>query len=196
MKVPPLVARLEVREDGTQALRAPTVGLWREGPGAAALVTPGAALGRMEVLGALHALVAPPGAAGLVVERGDGGRARAPVDYESVLLVLDPDAAGNVAADVAAGPSGTSAEGLVFRAPLAGRFYARPSPDAPAFVSAGMEIGAGATVCLLEVMKTFHRVSFGGPGLPERARVKAVLVADGDDLDEGAPLLALEPLDA
>ncbi|MEO0323090.1 MAG: biotin/lipoyl-containing protein, partial [Myxococcota bacterium] len=85
-----------------------------------------------------------------------------------------------------------TAEGLVFRAPLAGRFYARPTPDEPPFVAAGQEIATGATVCLLEVMKTFHRVSYGGLGLPERATVARVLVSDGDDLDEGTPILALE----
>ena len=28
------------------------------------------------------------------------------------------------------------------------------------------ELTAGATICLLEIMKTFHRVTYGGPGLP------------------------------
>ncbi len=188
----PLVARRVGRGDGTVALLAPTGGLWREGPPLGALVTPGAALGRLEVLGELRPLVAPPGAAGLVVARDESGLARAPVDYESVLVVLDPDAAGSVAADVVAGTEAMAAEGLVFRAPLAGRFYARPSPDEPPFIEAGQEITAGATVCLLEVMKTFHRVSYGGAGLPERGRVARVIAQDGDDLDEGAPILALE----
>ena len=41
-------------------------------------------------------------------------------------------------------------------------------------------------------MKTFHRVTYGGPGLPERARVRAILIADGADVTAGEPLLALE----
>jgi acetyl-CoA carboxylase biotin carboxyl carrier protein len=44
---------------------------------------------------------------------------------------------------------------------------------------------------LLEVMKTFHRVTYGGPGLPDTARVVRVLIADGDDVNAGDPLLAL-----
>jgi biotin carboxyl carrier protein len=40
-------------------------------------------------------------------------------------------------------------------------------------------------------MKTFHRVTYGGGGLPERARVTAVLVADGADVTSGDPLLVL-----
>jgi len=55
----------------------------------------------------------------------------------------------------------------------------------------GAELTPGTTICLLEVMKTFHRVTYGGPGLPDTARVRRVLVADGDDVNAGDPLLAL-----
>ena len=82
--------------------------------------------------------------------------------------------------------------GLVFRAPTSGRFYSRSAPGKPAFVNVGDELGPNATVCLLEVMKTFNRVTYGGPGLPERAKVREILVADGADVTAGNPLLALE----
>jgi acetyl-CoA carboxylase biotin carboxyl carrier protein len=77
---------------------------------------------------------------------------------------------------------------------LSGRYYARPSPDKPMFVQPGSEVGPGQTVALLEVMKTFNRLTYGGAGLPERARVKALLVRDEDDVDAGTPILELEPL--
>ena len=80
----------------------------------------------------------------------------------------------------------------MFRAPTSGRFYSRSAPGKPAFVSVGDELGPNATVCLLEVMKTFHRVTYGGPGLPERAKVREIFVADGADVTAGDPLLALE----
>ena len=95
------------------------------------------------------------------------------------------------AAKIAPGAT-TDALGLVFRAPTSGRFYGRSSPDKPPFVTAGDELAAGATVCLLEVMKTFHRVHYGGADLPERAKVREVLVKDGDDVSAGDALLALE----
>jgi acetyl-CoA carboxylase biotin carboxyl carrier protein len=81
---------------------------------------------------------------------------------------------------------------MVFRAPTSGRFYGRSAPDKPPFVAPGAQLAHGATICLLEVMKTFHRVTYGGPGLPDTARVRGVLVADGDDVNAGDPLLALE----
>ena len=40
-------------------------------------------------------------------------------------------------------------------------------------------------------MKTFHRVTFSGADMPPRAKVREVLVADGDDVNAGDPLLAL-----
>jgi 3-methylcrotonyl-CoA carboxylase beta subunit len=84
-------------------------------------------------------------------------------------------------------------DGLVFRAPFAGRVYLRPSPNKPLFVEVGSVIEAGSTVCLLEVMKLFNRISFGGAGLPARCKVLRVLIDDGADVDLGTPLLELEP---
>ena len=81
-----------------------------------------------------------------------------------------------------------------WRSPLSGRFYARPSPDRPDFVKPGDEITTGQSVALLEVMKTFNRLAYGGPGLPDRARVRAVLVRDEADVEAGTPILELEPV--
>jgi acetyl-CoA carboxylase biotin carboxyl carrier protein len=81
----------------------------------------------------------------------------------------------------------------VFKAPTSGRFYGRPGPDKPAFVTAGAEITTGTTVCLLEVMKTFHRVTYGGAGLPPEARVVAIAVADEADVNSGDVLVRVEP---
>jgi len=80
--------------------------------------------------------------------------------------------------------------GLVYRAPTSGRYYSRPTPEKPAFVTVGAELAPGATVCLLEVMKTFNRVTYSGA----RVRVTELLVADGADVNAGDPLLALEAI--
>jgi biotin carboxyl carrier protein len=45
-------------------------------------------------------------------------------------------------------------------------------------------------------MKTFHRVTYGGPGLPAAARIAAVIVADDADVGPGDPLFRLEPMEA
>lgn len=58
----------------------------------------------------------------------------------------------------------------------------------------GGTVRDGDVVALLEVMKTFHRISYGGPGLPRSARVLAIVPQDGDDVEVGEALLSLEAL--
>jgi acetyl-CoA carboxylase biotin carboxyl carrier protein len=177
-------------------LTSPSPGLFRVAVRAGDLVRPGAVLGELEVLGRLVAVVAPEGVRGAVIAAAGDGLARPAVDFGAVLAAVDPrGAAGEPASGPglagpgpAAAPGAAGATGRVFRAPTSGRFYGRPAPDKPPFVAAGDELAPGATICLLEVMKTFHRVTYGG----EPARVREVLIADGADVSAGDPLLALE----
>lgn len=189
-----VVAGVRAVDDGGQlALIAPGPGWFRAAVAAGDVVRGGGVLGELEVLGRTLVVTAPASARGAVVALG-GAAARVAVEAGGVLVVLDPRAAGEVAAgEVAAGAAAGAGGGLVFRAPTSGRFYSRSSPDKPPFVAAGSELVAGSTICLLEVMKTFHRVTYGGGELPARARVEQVLVADGDDVNLGDPLLALAP---
>jgi acetyl-CoA carboxylase biotin carboxyl carrier protein len=199
----PVLDVLIAEEDGRFALRAPAVGLWRSPPAPGALVRGGDSIGELEVLGRRFRLQVPSGASGIVIGSGTDAldphaphAGRVPVQYGQELLVLDPAAAGEAAAPArGAGDAATTESGaLAFRSPSSGRFYGRPGPDKPPFVIAGAEIAAGATVCLLEVMKTFNRVSYGGAGLPERARVVRVVPRDEADLNAGDVILELEPL--
>lgn len=178
------------KKDGERWLvRSPAPGWFV--PAAPAIVTRGEVLGELYVLGRSVRIVAPEVSG--VATFTQAQRAPHAVSYGDILLVLDTAAAlqaATGASPAAAEAHGTS--GLVFRAPTSGRFYGRSSPDKPPFVAVGDELAPGATVCLLEVMKTFHRVTYGGPNLPERARVRELLVADGADVTAGDPLLALE----
>ncbi|HEY8432120.1 MAG TPA: biotin/lipoyl-containing protein [Sandaracinaceae bacterium] len=186
-----------VREDGgTVALYAPRPGLWRGAPPIGALVRGGDLVGELEVLGVRYRLRAPADAHGIVVRLADGpALARRPVDAATRLCVLDPSATSERALDPAPPEASASASGPVFRTPLGGRYYARPSPDAEPFLRPGDEVRAGATVALIEVMKTFNRVTYGGPGVPARARVLAIVPRDGDDVEAGDVLLELEALE-
>ena len=178
-------------EDEQIALTSPAPGLFRTTLTLGDVVRPGTLVGELEVLGQLVHVVAPE-AAGAVVQLATAHKARVPVDHGGVLATLDPRAT-SAAGLVSAAPDAAARTGLVFRAPTSGRFYGRAAPDKAPFVAVGDELAPGATVCLLEVMKTFHRVTYGGATLPERARVRELLVADGADVTAGDPLLALEP---
>jgi acetyl-CoA carboxylase biotin carboxyl carrier protein len=182
-------------ERTTIALRAPGPGVFVPWVTQGDLVTPGSDLGELVVLGRASILVVPrsEAAAGIALRLPPAVH---PVGYGDVLVELDPSlqrtAGASTAPASAAAAGADAAQGLVFHAPTSGRFYGRSAPDKPPFVTEGAQLTAGTTVCLLEVMKTFHRVTYGGPGLPDTARVRRVLVADGADVNAGDPLLALE----
>ena len=72
-------------------------------------------------------------------------------------------------------------------APLAGTIYLSPSPDEPAFVEIGQAIQAGTTVCVIEAMKVFNEVKAERDGT-----VADVLVAPGDEVDAGQPLIRID----
>lgn len=180
--------------DGGFELRAPQVGWLRDAPGPGQLISPGQSVGTLEVLGKLYRVDAPAGTRGVVAgEQRFTRPAKLAVGYASPICQLQP-MTGSDSVTSSAAPS-AGAAGLVFRSPTSGRFYVRSSPDAEPFVSVGSQIESGAPVCLLEVMKTFNRILFGGDGLPERAKVLRVIPQDGDDVELGDPLIELQPLD-
>jgi acetyl-CoA carboxylase biotin carboxyl carrier protein len=185
----------------TITLRAPQPGSFVPAIDSGDLVSPGSAIGTLVVLGQSFAVIAAQvtGFAIQLVDPALTTHGRRAVGYGDILVALDlspsRQAAGGEAAPDPSAPhaaaSSAGALGLVFRAPTGGRFYGRPAPDKPPFVVPGAQLTQGATICLLEVMKTFSRVTYGGSGLPDTARVVRVLVAEGADVNAGEPLLEL-----
>jgi acetyl-CoA carboxylase biotin carboxyl carrier protein len=160
------------------------------------LVAPGQPLGELEILGRLATVVVSAGVAGRVLPEDGRFTARRPVGFGDALLRLE--AVGSVSAASAASEARSDAsEGLFFRAPSAGRFYLRPAPDKEPFIRVGDVLERGRLVGLLEVMKTFNRLTYGGSAagsateLPERATVLEILASEGSDIAEGDPLLRL-----
>jgi len=187
------LAPIVKEHEGRLVLRAPRPGWLRHAPTAGRALGEGDLLGELEVLGTLCRLVVPAGVGGLVVEVNEHVRlARKPVAFGDLIAVLDPNAGVGAVARATSAASTTSSGGLVWKTPLGGRYYGRPAPGAEAFVKVGDEIEVGRTVALIEVMKTFNRASYGGPGVPERARVTRILVSEGDDVNAGDAVLALE----
>jgi acetyl-CoA carboxylase biotin carboxyl carrier protein len=201
LKPPTLRARLVRLADGKLRLEAPTVGLYRGEPPPGTHVAADAPIGQLEILGVLHHLLAPAETAGLVVRPEVAGPAsgpassRRPVGHGDLLVLLDPAAvqAGAAAGSEAAVAGRTGA--LVFRAPTSGRWYTRPGPGKPPLIEVGTVVRQGQAVGLIEVMKTFSRLHYpgSGEGLPEQARVKAILVRDEEDVAAGDALFELEP---
>jgi acetyl-CoA carboxylase biotin carboxyl carrier protein len=188
----PAIDALAANVGGIIELRAPQPGQFVPAIAAGDRVSAGGVIGELVVLGRASAVVVPHATAtGLAVRVASAPHA---VSYGEAIVAIDPAMPHGATAAAAADPAAAAAtiEGLVFRAPTSGRFYGRSAPDKPPFVVEGGQLVQGATICLLEVMKTFHRVTYGGAGLPETARIRKLLVQDGADVNAGDPLLALE----
>lgn len=192
MTRPVLAAGVEPEEGGRWRVLSPGVGWWTEPPAAFALLGPGARVGVLLQGNRRLDLVLPPGVSGRLSGSPPTDRI-VPVAYAQPLFTLSP--LGEAAADVPHARSSTSpglppgAHAVV--SPTDGVFYARPSPGAPAFVEAGARVRAGQPIGLVEVMKTFNQVLYGGPDLPREALVLEVRGGDGQEVRAGQVLLVV-----
>ncbi|MEM8607650.1 MAG: biotin/lipoyl-containing protein [Myxococcota bacterium] len=187
-----VVLRARPGDDGETRLESASVGIFTARVGSGEVVTAGQHVGTLEVLGVSRDLRVPKGVSGRISAIAGSGKARVPVQFGEALLTLT--AAVDVGGAAELGGSAAAVAGtLAFEAPMSGRFYSRPSPNDPAFVSAGDTVRRGQTVGLLEVMKTFNRLVYQGDDLPEVAVVESVVPADGDDVVRGDVLLGLRP---
>jgi acetyl-CoA carboxylase biotin carboxyl carrier protein len=83
-------------------------------------------------------------------------------------------------------PSGTR---IALESPMVGVFYRSQSPEDPPFASVGDTIKVGQAIGLIEAMKVYSEV------LAETAgRIVEIPVKDGALVQQGDPLLFLEPL--
>lgn len=98
--------------------------------------------------------------------------------------VAAPVSAAPVAATVEDDPA--SHPGAV-TSPMVGTVYMQAEPGAPAFVTVGAAISEGDTVLIVEAMKTMNHIP-----APKSGTVKRILVADGDSVEYGAPLVIIE----
>ncbi len=77
---------------------------------------------------------------------------------------------------------------VAVKAPMAGTFYLRPSPDEPPFVAEGESVSEGETLCLVEVMKMFHSIP-----APRGGHVHRILATHGRPVAMGQVLMILAP---
>src|SRR3989338_7288491 len=101
---------------------------------------------------------------------------------------LPPTAAPTVPAGTAAAPS-PSAKRLTINSPMVGTFYRAPAPDAPPFTDMGHTVDEGQVVCIIEAMKLMNEIK-----ADVRGKVVEALVGNGEPVEFGQPLFALEPL--
>ncbi len=197
MDDPVLLARVE-REDGAHLrVLSPRVGLWSSHPHPGALLGPGSRIGTLAHLNRRFALLLPEGAAGIVEGALPRDR-RVAVEHGELLFLLSTaggeswaGAVADAARVVDATEAGLAPGTRAVVSPTDGTFYRRTSPEAAPFVEIGARIRRGQPVGLVEVMKTFNQVLYGGPGFPEEAEVVEVRCGDAEEVRAGQVLVVV-----
>ena len=72
------------------------------------------------------------------------------------------------------------------KSPMVGVVYLSADPNSPNYVKIGDTVSEGDTVCLIEAMKTFNPVKAHMSG-----KVTKLLVAGGDPVEDGEPLIVI-----
>jgi acetyl-CoA carboxylase biotin carboxyl carrier protein len=93
---------------------------------------------------------------------------------------------------MAASDDGTAGDAVaadyVITAPMIGTFYASPTPGALPFVREGDDVFVGQAIGIIEAMKIMNEIAADRAGT-----VTGMLVANGQPVEYGSPLLRLAP---
>jgi len=74
----------------------------------------------------------------------------------------------------------------IFKSPMVGTFYRKPSPDDPTFVSIGDNVNNTTVLCIIEAMKVMNEIQSDQSG-----EIIAILVEDSVSVEYGQPLFKI-----
>lgn len=78
----------------------------------------------------------------------------------------------------------------IFKSPMIGTFYRKPSADKEPYVKVGDNVKSGEVLCIIEAMKLFNEIEFdGGSG-----KIVKILVDDTSPVEYDQPLFLIEKL--
>jgi acetyl-CoA carboxylase biotin carboxyl carrier protein len=192
-KLPALVQTNDT--DRTQIL-SPSVGWWSAMPKIGDVVGPGSQIGVLCRLRQQFKLVLPEGISGRVVDGLPAHKIEG-VEYGQALFRIAPLSLGESPGENSQTVAGTTATAGIAEgcwavpAPTDGIFYHRPAPDADPFVKVGMHVNVGQPIGLIEVMKTFNQISYGGQGLPAKVEIVEIACGDGSEVQANETLIVV-----
>ena len=190
-----IVARVQEQEDGTTLVCSPGVGVVDAVPIKGIYLNPMECFLRLRVLNHWQQVLLPRNVKGWIAERFVE-QTHHPVEYNQPLvrLKLGMDAPGEAAGG--GGAEGTKQQDqdlITVSAPSEGIFYRRPGPDSPYYVEVGDTVTTGTVLGLVEVMKSFNQILYGGPGFPERGTVARIGAEDSEEVAFGQMLFLIKP---
>jgi acetyl-CoA carboxylase biotin carboxyl carrier protein len=139
----------------------------------------------------LAAILNDTGLTEIEVERGDLrikvarnlGSAAPQVYAAAPAPVVTTPAPGASSASAAVSPE---YGGEAVKSPMVGTVYLQPEPGAPAFIRVGDTVTEGQTLLIIEAMKTMNPIP-----APSAGRIVEMLVADGQPVEFGEPLVVI-----
>ncbi|MCY4343297.1 MAG: acetyl-CoA carboxylase biotin carboxyl carrier protein [Gammaproteobacteria bacterium] len=113
---------------------------------------------------------------------------------EEAIRIVRPGGRGRAAEESAAAPASVQdakptpvRRRTTINAPMAGTFYAAPSPGAAPFVHLGARISVGDVLCIIESMKMMNEIPSEAAG-----QVVEVLATDGEPVSSSQALFRIE----
>jgi len=176
-------------------VRSPAVGVADGVPALGVYLNPAEGFLTLTILGRRYVLGLPPDVQGTVTEQLVPDTLTA-LGYGQPLFRLSP--VREIAARRSEHPKAEAGEhvgdGLVaVTAPSDGVFHLRSAPDGPCYVQEGAEVRAGSVLGMVEVMKSFNQIVYGGSGMPERGTVAKIVVESGAEVAFGQTLFLIRP---
>lgn len=104
----------------------------------------------------------------------------APMMPQQAMMAAPSQSADTVLEDPAQHPGAVTS-------PMVGTVYLSAEPGSTPFVAIGAAVAEGQTVLIIEAMKTMNHIP-----APRAGTVKRILVADGNPVEYGAPLMIIE----
>lgn len=136
----------------------------------------------------LAALLNETGLSEIELAEGDRkvrlARAIAPVEFPVMAHAAPALAQAAPAAEAKADPA--KHPGAV-KSPMVGVAYLSPEPGAAPYVATGQKVETGATLLLIEAMKTFNQIK-----APKAGTIRQILVTSGQPVEFGEPLVLIE----
>ncbi len=184
------------REDGF-VVKSPLVGIYGGCPRVGGRRAGGDTVGTIRVLDRREGLLLPAGVDGMVAEVAIHDLEEA-VEYGQTLFRLTATASDEAEKIIRHASGKRTGAGLpegchAVTCPIDGVFYRRSSPSSAPFVEVGARVEAGRTLGLIEAMKSFNAVVYGGPGMPSPAEIVEIRVEDASETRQGGILFVVRP---
>jgi len=117
-------------------------------------------------------------------------KAKQAVTVSAPIAAAPVAAVASAAAPAAAAPATKASlrdhPGAV-KSPMVGTVYLQAEEGAPRFIKVGDTVNAGATLCLVEAMKTFNPVT-----APRAGKITQILIDNQQPVEFGEPLVIIE----